>query len=949
MAKNATILCPNCSTALQVETGIWGKWKPVICPQCQKRVAPENVRKSVVHCDRCNRDVAVDLLGNGKMECPICHNALLLPSQKAMERDVVCPYCKMEAKIDGGFANEKVLCEFCGMYYDVEKGVREFKHKKTEFVMRIANSDGMKVEDVLWRHTASFFSVRSTVELQPGTVALLVDGNRCIDVVERSGETIQDHIGAGIGGNVSLSVVFVRQNLNRQVLFGCGKLRIYDENYVIKSDARISTHGYLNIRISDVKTFAQKVGFRNCTEADIGLRMNNDVENIPVNAVYPQVGIDTQGYLDKACSAVLQSTHCGIHNLREHMAEISEEFADLAQKELKSEWGMEVTRCSIEGLGITNEMLEARDAVLNAVARSFNWGPIMVTVYMNNNQEYRATIRASGSFQMRVSDRQKLQKSDDWGRWNREPQQAEEAVIKYVGDYIKGVLPSVIQGTINRAEADIRSLPNYNHGIVEQIRERFAREEAAGYLFNHGMQIDMIAVDIDIYEMSDALARYYAVKEKGVTGGLDVEEANIAGRTKVEVEKAKTEAETQVEMNALSAKDQLAQKVHESEMARKRREDENKTLERDLAHKNLMAEMRNKEEEQKLSDQNRFSGAVRDKEYEQFADNTEREREKEAQQHEKLMTEIMLSIEQSKLSFQEKLDEYARVKQLQDTLNEADQRRNAAQGEADVRRINSVVELQLSDAAQKLMDQAAQAAQEREENKKNAQFERDMKLRRETMEAELEKLRLQEQIRNATRESEERISESRAEVEKLKIMLNCYQEQMKYEADAARAEAAAERARKDAEREYGRRERERQEQRSRQNREREDRQREQQNEDRKHLEKMLVELTHLQSEIARCMKPSADKPNDSLDRMAELTRAVQDMLAQLGKGANYAPQFGYEGQNYGGYGRNISDYDRNGNFQPRRQPGIRNERQCPFCGTILDSRGYCITCGKFLN
>lgn len=939
MAKKTAMLCPDCGTILSIEKGtLWG-WKATTCPRCNRTVHPKEERISYVHCERCNRDVEVDLLGTDRIVCPGCHSSLTLPVQKAQERDVTCPHCRMDMKASDDPDNGKIQCPHCDKLFTVDEGIRAYAEKDTETVMRITNEGRMDPDKILWRHPASGFSARSTIELAPGTVALLIDGEQCVGIAQSSGETIMSIVAQNGGTGRATSVVFVRRQLRRKLLCGVGSLCVHDAQHQIKPDSKIGTFGKIYVRIDDVETFARKVGFQSCTETDIGLRDEGIDENPLINKAFPQVKIEMQRYLNAACSAVLQRNHCFILQLSHYKDDIETEFRRLAEEELKREWGMAVIGCELGGMRIENDHLVVCNPAVISATKRLNWGPITVNVHRKDNAEYRASIDLSGTVQMRVNDQLRLESSLDWAQWSIETEKACRDIVNHINENLNGLLTSMVQGKINVADADIRELPNYCFGIQNQIRERFAPDEANGYLYAHGLAIETLTVNIGEPRLNDALAQYYALQKNRATVGLQVENAQLEGRTKVELSRVQANTDVQIQLDVNDAQERLKQQQHEAQLRERQRKNELWEQESQITHNQNMAEMSRKEREQELFDRNRMESARRDSEYTKYTDAMEREREINAQRHEELMTEVMISIEKSKLSFQEKLDAYARMKQLQDTLNVAEVQRGESQGKTDAQRIAKLGELQVSKAAQDLIEEAAKAEQTREENKKNAQLERDMKLRREALEAELEKFRLQEEIRRAERESEERLNEARMEVEKLRITLSCYEAELKREADVAHAEAAAERARRDAEREYNRRKHEEQEKRNRENRERNERQRTQQDKDRKHLEKMLEELTRLQAEIAQGMKPQRNEPSDTLERMNELTRAVQEMLGKLNGSSNPGQGTNPHQHRAGGY---VQDNN--------RQPGMRGVRRCICCNMPLeDNARFCPSCGMEVN
>ena len=963
MARSVSIPCPDCGTVLEFTKGMWG-WQKAFCPKCTKHVEPKEVKNGTAYCETCSKEVAVDLFAETERRCPNCRGPLTTALKRKEMRTVVCASCggSMQVAVDVNLNGLK--CVHCGEYVGAGAKAPAVAQKEAEAI-RIRNA-AMPDCYVLWRHQGSCFSANSLICPEPGTQALLVSGTRCIAVVSESGKRLGDVIGSD-KQMIDVSVIFVRIELKRVLLAGTGKLSIADRFNRIKSGVNVPTNCQLKLRIADVARFAGKVGYRECTEQDLGLHSRDanitQEAEVRCNPEAPHIELDMERHLPLACRQTIRECGCEILSLQEYRTELSENFRKEAERELYDEWGLGVAAVTLNGLDITREKVEPIQelSIVNAIAQEIRWSVSDVKLHLENKPDHSAVISMQGTIQVCVCDFEKMSAHPDVQRWKRS-MDLNEPIVKirdHAENCIRGMLPSLLQGYINSSQLEIEELNLYIRGIIKNLTDKLSTDPVYPYLYNHGLQVDNLTVWIDQIAMSPLLERYY----KSRIGKEALEIETVENDIEDTRDERNTDRAVRKTLRHLDAENVIAEAKEENERkARERAYSRNKQEEM-YRHAEAMRDIENRAELQEMEDTVRMNEDRRGRAFQEEETNFERKMELDSARHNQLLTDLMINIESSKLSFQEKLEAYGRVKQMQDALTGADIRRTEAGAQMDVKRILTSGELQLSAEAQRIMRDAEAAAQELAERKAQAEAVRQMEVRRHSFEMEMEKLRLQEAMRENERAAEERMFAKQKEIEELKLMLSCYERQMARETDAARAAAAAETARLEAQREQERRRYE-QKQREQAERDKAQRQRDERAEkDRRHLEKMMTEMRRLQSEINETRRNAPPASSDAVDKMDRLMGSMQDMMDRLNDSIQ---------RNGGGYSDRREDDrryasreddrrederryasredDRRDNDRAARpavrQPGMRSEEKCPGCRSRIDpGEKYCPTCG----
>lgn len=948
MAKTLYTQCPQCKGVVTVNEGIWGSLKKTNCVHCGTMFDPKRNRISTGRCERCNKDIPFDQFAKGEKVCPFCGEMLQTGLNRVEMRKVICPYCRGAMYIDGSMTSGIVCCEHCNETFDVANSIRKVQNAQNQSDI-IINHKGMERDQVLWRHPKGVFSADSQIVMDAGMVALVVSGSECRALVQRSGMSLREALGSSC--NIEyVNVVFMRLNLNNPILFGGALRQLQDTKYRFKSSSAVGYNGILYVYIENAEVFAQKVNFMLCTEDELGLRTPDSVvptSNLKVMGV-PQIRLANNDYMVNACKQTMDQNGCSLLELSTYRQQIRNNFVALAQDELLQDWGLAISRCELNGMEIRRDMLEAVDNIVlvNRVCQEIHWQPFEVNVHLKERNECNASVSVSGMAQLRVANLLRLQRHSDSYAWETSSDDniASNQIAQWIVGNMSNILSVKLQQCINESNMeDIRDLSCYERGIIDEIQDAFNNDSVYAYLYEHGLEMEALMIQLEVRRLSEPLRRMYEIRNLRSIKQFEVDEEQITNdaRAAITRQTARRIAESTIYTEDTEERVELAR--YEREQRRRAREHERSMQNSHYLYEEELQDKRQQEESQRLSDQVRMDSAIRDAEFQRFNDDLEQEREVRANQHNLALTEIMNSIERSKLSFREKLDAYSRVKQMQDALSDADIKRTEAIDMADIKRIAIENELKLSQEAQKLIDEAAQAEQELEERKKNAELERVLTVRRQELEAEMERVRMQEAVRERERQTEESQLEMKLEIERLGILVNCYEKQFQSEVDVARATAAAEEARRDARKEFDRRQQE-QKKRDQADKDKARRQEaERAEKDRRHLENMLADMKKLQNEINNSVKEAGKCEDVDAGKIEDLARSIDDMFRQLSNDIKLGV-----GKRQENHRRDVGEVrlESDCGGDRRRQPGVRRDDVCYNCGEVIRlDAAYCAACG----
>lgn len=910
MAKNIWYMkCPVCKEIVSVEKGYFGGFKKTTCMHCKMIFDPNDHRMTTGHCRKCNKDIQFNQFTEGAAVCPFCGDALETELNRIEMRTVTCPHCNGKMQIDGSKAANGVQCRHCQLMFDVEESENGADMESISDI--VINHRGMSQDQVLWRHPMNEFSSNSKIVMDAGVGALVVSGQEFRALVRRSGMTLQEVLG-NANRTEHVSVVFVRQMLNAPLPYGGAVKHLQDSRFSMKDTAQVGFNGIIRLRIEDVQRFGQKVSFRECTETDLGLMNPQRVihESADEQTGIPQIYLSFAEAMTEACQATLNEDRRSILELSRYKGAVKERFVKQVQEVLYRDWGLTVEDCTLNGLEASRGDLDVKleDELLRRVSGEIRLGAISVHVHLKGHPELTAMISADGMAQIRVENLLRLKEHMDSHAWET----SEDAALasRQIGEWItrnvSSILERKLQLCINESEMeDLHDLSLYERGIMDYAQETLANDNVYGYLYEHGLEMETLSLSLKVQSMSDALRRYEQLREKKTTTRLDVEEEKTTAATREEIETVRDAA-------AYRRKEREYRSVMESKQ---------------LAHDEALIDMDQQAERQKHEDEYRMEAAKRDAAYQSYTEEYEQQREMRNQRHEQALTEMMIGVEQSKLGFREKLDAYARLKRMQDALSGADASRVEAAAEADIMRIIGESELKLSQEEQKLMDEAAQS-----------ELERELAVKRQTMESDLERLKLQNEVQRQARQAEEKRFDMKMEIERLNILVGCYEKQIRGEVDAVHAAAAAEAARREAQREYDRRyeEQQKREKAEREKAQRQDKEKE--DEAHRKLEQMLDELKRTRTEIDRRNRGFGYTESDELRRIAELERTIEKMYRQLDAGGVF------ESDRRGNSG--CSDWRDSRRETGRRQSGMGRDNICSRCGTRNEPEVlYCVRCG----
>lgn len=966
MSKKVAVSCPKCNTILTMEKPFFGSWRDAVCPKCETVVKPDQVRNATAYCPKCNREVAINGLKNHTGDCPFCHGELEMPHKKAVLKKVPCPACGGIMELEGN-PSGIVKCEHCNRLVNIDNA----KNADAPAAIRITNME-MKTDDVLWKYPAQRVSLDSVVSPQAGTVAMVVSGSKCLAIIGQSQQKLRDVIG-GEGEAADLQIMFARIKLNKKLLWAADSLSLQDGRFTVSgtADRKLCARGSLSLKIVDLQAFAERVRYSVCTEDQLGLQTISASGIVP-GAVKPEYRIevsssDISRRVEKACHRLIGEEHCSLMELSNYLSRINEYICQELTPVFTAEWGLEVTACDVMGFPqITRESLKPmnRQDLLMRVTQEILWQtPQNIQLHLKDRPQFWAMVVVYGTAKVTIVDETKLRNHMDAMRWEMDSDNmaAVREIGEQIGKQLYDRLPAFLQDRMNyHADMTVSALPLYLQRINQELMDDL--NNSLPYLYQHGLQVDTFTTRLDVKGESPLLQKWNEMQ--GVQQNSQMQRVIDQITSEDDLIKIQTrdKMEAQAYASGVRAQDQREAVDFERDMNRIERTAEIRRRAEELNHISNLRGLRYAGEEQIARDENAMNAARRSFVMENEMNQHTRQQQFQQKRHEQLLNEVMIAISESSLSLQEKIDAYARLKRTKDAIAEADATRSDAAGEADAKWIAAQRELNISAEAQALMEQATQMQHEREMEKNMVSFEQQMISRRVNIEFEMDKLRLQAELRERDKDAEERELAMRQEIEKLRITLDCYEKLAMHEANSERAKEAAERARAQAEKEISRRQDEeyRREQEKRESIRR--RREEQAREDAKRARQLMDEMRELQRQIAeerrsRGAEVGGTQRTEQDRRLDELMRTMEEMIRGMNGGsAQPSAPYGQPAAPYAqpsapyGYAPNPAYPQEKPSGAYGYQPGVLAEQYCPSCGKqVSPSARFCPFCSAALR
>ena len=1011
MAKKAVKLaCPECGTIFELEYGFFSMTGK--CPKCSHKINIKQESMQTVTCENCRNDVIYDAKkGDGQL-CPVCGKPLKSKLMEKRFEVVLCPRCQSpnEAKSTDEFCT----CGVCGYRIPVQtqlarQGVGSYSSglvitapEQEDFIIwnhplnRFPYSSQLIVPEgmtALLRRNG-----RCNQPALPGRYTLSDSRLDLGDQLERAV--------AGSEEQLTVDIFFVRNRFSRSMLWGGAQGAV--ENEWGQIAGVISGRGELTLRIVDSLRFAENFGYRTMKEDDlIWVRDVEPYEESPLCTRVRKAAYD--GLFQAACELVRQF-HWTFEQVRAHRLEIMGMARDRTDM-LLAPLGLRTESFSVEEVFFREDPQEIRrkanrDQLVQIMEQQNRWSSIPIEVHMKDRPALSAKITLEGDYKLRVTDEAAFMGRTEIRSWIENgfrDADVKDYCSRMINEQAKNVYLDVLQPMIDNLDADVRELYRYFRYLRETVENTLNGKLAA-----YGLQVEQFSMEQRGMAPSTALAQrtsFIHHKEESEIA-QEVREYNnqmdlkrTAADSQTEVKKTAIELQRDSELDALKQQRETMASQQEARraqleldaMKRQREMDQLKKSwqrydaqdEASYAHQQAVTDLKQRNELDELSHDYRLRGKVRSAEevrteWEQRRQMEDAQLEAELRRQETALNgelhqkqivlqsghrneqleaenrqavqDIMRKIAESDLGLKEKLDAYERLCRSQRVQDENEALTGTAKAKADSMYSLEHMRLLLTREQSGLMEEMDRMAEEREERKKDAEFQREMKREEAQVLHDMEKLKLEYEQAQKTAEMEERLIGQQTELEKLRLLLNNYEALGRQDAAVKIASVNAEAMRAKAEKDY---------EHTRAQADREEAQRMEQarsqkeNDLREQAERLLTRMWEIQSALGQ-MNIQADVAKAQSQSAAEAAKArgsdqqIKDLIEAMEKMAKGMNSLLKQDDNFQRPVQPQPPVRPQTPFDPFWQPGI-GTRICPKCGRPVPQFSALCQCGQNLG
>jgi len=622
MKNSVHASCPNCKTLLTFTRHFLGMWSKVQCPSCRSVIRPEDVRQTLIHCHSCNRDIAVDIFRSDVNTCPICCGKIGLPSPAVL----------------------------------------------------ISNKD-MPAGALLWTYPDEYPSSDSELSLQPGTAALIVNGDECVLVQSKSGKL------QFASDGTPFRIVFLRTRLACKLLWGMGAIELHDRHFRINDPKNLTcSHGYLDLEIEDPIRFARKLQYRPCTERQVGLEDPFGKEFSAPGADFPQIVIPHKRFMEQACRQVIERHDCLMSDLAEHPDEICEAFRVLSSDFLMREWGLKAVGCTVMHYPqITREVLEDRYGIFTMLTSAIDWHTEPFEIHLKDKPSYRSAVEVRGTMLLNIVDENLLMNCPEYRTWmlSADKNLPAQTISTFLGKQIHSLLIQAFQDKMNIYDRMIpemidtyldhiaRELTDFINGDIEFIADRGLEVRELKLRFHVLHENDLMRKWIEMQNLRDMNTMQRTIDDIMREERIHEAEENIREQLRVYQARAKADEER------AQADESYASARHLRRMNALIRESEIQQLDSNLVHDLDMRQVRQEAELHEIQDRSRTASVSRSLDTDHIIGDARRSEERADQSNRETLFRSEHGIRAAQ-------DAYAREKMIADARAQAQAESNSS-------------------------------------------------------------------------------------------------------------------------------------------------------------------------------------------------------------------------------------------------------------------------------
>lgn len=714
---------------------------PDSCPKCLCPVEydPSFISKDRYTCKKCEKHYSKNQLIK-TAQCPNCFVWIRLIPEKL---EYECPQCKRKLKL-------------------YPKGF-------VENTVSVNESEQIAPDKLIFKSKENRFSDHTTIHPGAGIEMLLVRGNniRTLAADEKFPLREDDK-----PVDVDAELYYVRSVFSSAILCGTEEpVHIFDQHGVPYD---LQAAASLTLRISDPVQFFKWVGYRECAIGDLISRpgsTNRLMLDQKIMTCFPEA-------LTQAVQAAQKDTGKDMETLSR--VDIGNKLRECLTSELFE-----------AGLSCNNVVLEnfsskpGKDLLANRVERKVQWNTEPIVIHEKDHPDYSAKIVMHGEGRIHISDRVLLRKSQlgqEWARENTPDDQAEKTLSDEVARAVHAVYNDILQPMIDDTGIRLSSIERFLNYMQNSVQTYLNGSEVLNTI---GLEITSLSMKLakDGYQPCEALiardgasSRMVSIREEETLRkfmeGVQLEQEDDASKIRIkrkaiQANEAKESYEHIKTVNSIEeqmkddAKNSRIQEINretevgkatynaEKEAAERKQNDEDRQLEhlkqKELANLNYNFEVWCLQRKQKMAALEAVrTDEIGDKEHELRLINMDEEAARGSlladEKAKAAVHEIMQTIQESDLDLRKKLDAYAYLQKLTEQKDQAAMWEQNERAKADIQQLLKKIDLEDAQGHAALLEQAENGRAEREQKKLQAEYARDMELKRLLLSHEIEKM-----------------------------------------------------------------------------------------------------------------------------------------------------------------------------------------------------------------
>jgi len=511
MNKECLIRCDHCGEINSIALGrIFGArwWWKQDCIKCEKKLKRKKDSLVTAVCPHCGKMVQ-------KTDDSICLNCGKILYRDNEAFPVVCDNCGTTSMVPYQHGSD-VSCQICGTHFPSSK-LRDKPQTidSTPQYILLKDQQKMLAEDlVIWKHPMNQFSMKSRLQVNPGTTALFLQNGVCQDpcgpgdyLLEKTGLTREEKLNAAAGGDdvVLHTEIFCVIDTLPEIRWGTPANAVLVRNSGGNKVYRITASGTVVWNVANAKVFAEKVGFREIH----GTAELTKVDPTPGSVDAPLVRETRKAVseaLRRAVGDMIIIKQIDPMDLQLEKSELEANVIDELDR-IMTDYGLTTGNLKLDKLeaalnqdsGLTVET-KRRETIRRAAQKRYSWRTENIRLLAGTDPKLYADYTFNGTIRLRIDDENRFFSIPEIEALKDDPAEAESFFSRLIAEQTAACIKPAAQSVITEERVPITEL-DLNMGRIEKELLRGLNTR----MMNEGLAAESINLDQPQYRESEAL------------------------------------------------------------------------------------------------------------------------------------------------------------------------------------------------------------------------------------------------------------------------------------------------------------------------------------------------------------------------------------------------------------------------------------------------------------